>query len=105
MKGGLYRKVKPEVKTEEDTISRQAAVEICEKTIDLWNGQLGSGALMAVKERMQSLPSAESRRKMGKWIDTDNYYQRWKCSICGGHTRDAKPPYCPNCGAKMEECG
>lgn len=37
----------------------------------------------------------------GKWIDTDNYYQRWKCSVCGNHTRDAEPNYCPNCGANM----
>ena len=37
----------------------------------------------------------------GKWIDTDNYYQRWKCSVCGCHTRDAAPNFCPNCGANM----
>ena len=37
----------------------------------------------------------------GKWIDTDNYYQRWKCSVCGCHTRDAEPNFCPNCGADM----
>ena len=43
----------------------------------------------------------EPERKKGEWIDTDNYYQRWKCSECGCHTRDAKPNYCPNCGADM----
>ena len=37
-----------------------------------------------------------------RWIDTDNYYQRWKCSACGCHTRDAAPDFCPNCGAEME---
>ena len=37
----------------------------------------------------------------GKWVDTDNYYQRWKCSVCGCHTRDAAPNFCPNCGADM----
>lgn len=41
------------------------------------------------------------RKKTGHWIDTDNYYQRWKCSECGCHTRDAEPNYCPNCGADM----
>ena len=40
---------------------------------------------------------------MGRWIDTDNYYQRWKCSVCDSHTRDARPPFCPNCGADMRE--
>ena len=42
------------------------------------------------------------RHQKGHWIDTDNYYQRWKCSECGCyHTRDAEPNYCPSCGAKM----
>lgn len=50
---------------------------------------------------------AEEQERMvevrhGRWIDTDNYYQRWKCSVCGSHTRDARPPFCPNCGAKMD---
>ena len=52
--------------------------------------------------RYLHLPSAEPEQKTGHWIDTDNYYQRWKCSECGCHTRDAEPNYCPNCGAKME---
>lgn len=45
--------------------------------------------------------SIEPEQKTGHWIDTDNYYQRWKCSECGCHTRDAEPNYCPNCGADM----
>ena len=44
----------------------------------------------------------EAESKHGKWIDTPNYYQRWKCSLCGCHTRDAVPNYCPNCGARMD---
>ena len=40
-------------------------------------------------------------RKKGCWIDTDNYFYRWKCSKCGYHTRDAEPNYCPNCGVEM----
>lgn len=43
-----------------------------------------------------------SEPKQGHWIDTDNYYMRWKCSLCGCHTRDAQPAFCPYCGAKME---
>ena len=39
----------------------------------------------------------------GKWIDTDNYYRRWKCSECGSHTKEAQPPFCPYCGAKMDK--
>lgn len=52
---------------------------------------------------LNALPSAEAERKKGHWIDTDNYYQRWKCSECGCHTRDAEPNYCPNCGTDMRE--
>lgn len=50
------------------------------------------------------MPSAcqTTKGKTGHWIDTDNYYQRWKCSECGYHTRDAEPNYCPHCGTKME---
>ena len=39
----------------------------------------------------------------GHWIDTDNYYQRWRCSVCGCHTRDAEPNFCSSCGAEMDE--
>lgn len=36
------------------------------------------------------------------WIDTENYYRRWRCSACSGHTKEAHPPFCPFCGAKMD---
>lgn len=55
-----------------------------------------------IKRRLSLSPSAEPERMTGHWIDTDNYYQRWKCSECGCHTRDAEPNYCPHCGTKME---
>ena len=55
-----------------------------------------------VEEMIDSIPAADVRPVvMGRWIDTDNYYQRWKCSVCDSHTRDARPPFCPNCGADM----
>ena len=38
----------------------------------------------------------------GKWIDTDNYFYRWKCSACGRHTKDVLPNYCGWCGARMD---
>lgn len=54
-------------------------------------------------DNLRSIPSADVQPvRHGRWIDTDNYYMRWKCSECGNHTRDARPPYCPNCGAKMD---
>lgn len=57
----------------------------------------------AFKHDVYDAPTIELERKIGHWIDTDNYYQRWKCSECGCHTRDAEPNYCPHCGTKMGE--
>ena len=42
-----------------DTISRQAALNICKGAIDLWHGQLGEGALVAVRDRISELPSVQ----------------------------------------------
>ena len=48
-------------------------------------------------------------RKHGHWKRTDRYW--WECSVCGGKNwigrlREAdscKTPYCPHCGAEMDE--
>ena len=87
-----------------DLISRQDAIDILTSAVERCKGIYGDlgGAVSGAREFIKSLPSAEPERKTGHWIDTDNYYQRWKCSECGCHTRDAEPNYCPNCGAKME---
>ena len=42
-----------------DCISRQAAIDICNSAIDLWHGQLGEGALVAVQDKISGLPSAQ----------------------------------------------
>lgn len=42
-----------------DLIDRQTAVSICDNAIDLWNGQLGVGALVAVRDAIKALPSAQ----------------------------------------------
>ena len=60
------------------------------------------GAINMIRGNLKRMPTIEPERKIGKWMDTENYYQRWKCSVCGCHTRDAKPPYCSHCGARME---
>ena len=55
-------------------------------------------------QRISAIPAADVRPvKHGRWIDTDNYFQRWRCSVCEKHTRDVVPPFCPNCGAVMDE--
>lgn len=63
----------------------------------------GEWKMVVYADDIDAAPTVEAKPvRHGKWIDTPNYYQRWKCSLCGCHTRDAAPNYCPNCGAKME---
>lgn len=45
--------------TTSDYISRQAAIDICNNVIDLWQGQLGEGALVAIKNAINNLPSVQ----------------------------------------------
>ena len=79
-----------------DCISREAAIELLKMALDDdWEPEYAA-------DRLSEIPAADVRPVVrGKWIDTDNYYQRWKCSACGCHTRDAAPNFCPNCGADM----
>ena len=43
-------------------------------------------------------------RPKGKWIIHEDWHPncRYGCSICGSLTNE-RTPYCPNCGAEMEE--
>jgi len=52
--------------------------------------------------RLLSLAVEAVEVRHGRWIDTNNYFYRWKCSICGSHTKDALPNYCGWCGACMD---
>jgi len=68
-------------------------------------------------ERLDALPSAEPKRKKGKWIEKEvstvskckvKELQSAKCSVCGKyHTTPylyyfGNYKYCPNCGAEMK---
>jgi rubrerythrin len=95
-----------------DFISREVALDRIRDYIEEYSWHTDehgfhSPEWCAMKEAemvLTDLPAADVRPVVrGRWIDTDNYYQRWKCSACGCHTRDAAPSFCPNCGAKMEE--
>lgn len=43
----------------DDLISRKAAIDVCNYAIDLWHGQLGEGIVIAVRKRIEELPSAQ----------------------------------------------
>ena len=56
--------------------------------------------------RIRDLPSVDVVQVVhAYWIDTENYYRRWRCSACSGHTKEAHPQFCPFCGAKMDAQG
>ena len=111
---GNLPSVQPEKRTEErtethacDLIDRQAAIDICANAIDLWHGQIGEGALVAVRDKIAELTPAEP--KEGRWIEISSIIHTYKCSVCGrllvnvadGRNNVSKHyPYC-HCGADM----
>lgn len=54
---------------------------------------------VAVKRIMECTEAKRVRH--GKWLDADDGID-WTCSICG-HDAWANTPFCPNCGARMDE--
>ena len=44
---------------EDDYISRQEAIDVCNYAIDLWHGQLGEGIVIAVRKKIAELPSVQ----------------------------------------------
>ena len=92
-----------------DLISRQAAIDALNGEINITgraNAEAVRGYVRLVKDRLERLPSAQPERKMGEWILAED---GWYCSVCELYPPfDCDPeekgiPYCPNCGAKMDE--
>ena len=100
-----------------DLIDRQAAID------DLWSiyGIDDVLCMDAVVDMLENLPSSdtEQRAENAQWIEREVFdnvdyeipqWQSMKCSNCGKyHTTPYKyklnpAQYCPNCGARMENC-
>ncbi len=82
-----------------DLISRQAAVDVAQKTIE------NPRVLDRVMLKLYELPSAQPEQKKGKWVlktldDGNGEFQLYECSSCGIYT-PSRRPFCCNCGAKM----
>ena len=103
----------------EDTISRQAVIDIITFE-DKWlfdaNGHNANThiAFSGLESRVKALPSVTPQQKMGRWIKYgiprcgEQHYQCTSCEyyINFGqwgelYTKEFK--FCPNCGAKMVE--
>lgn len=88
----------------DDLISRQAALDA------IWeifcNRQLDSDrwVLADVREKIESIPTAQTERKKGKWV-LDNLNDGnglvYHCTCCNWLTRHDKYAFCPNCGSDM----
>lgn len=92
-----------------DLISRQAAIRAyCEYECGkgMIRGKCGCDDCGTI---FDGIPSAQPERKKGKWMhDKDDSLISGYCSRCGWEsiimeTDVADMPFCPNCGAKMEE--
>lgn len=92
----------------DDLIRRQAAIDAIEKTYGSIAYQEDGFTRSDAIDILKSLPSAQTKRNPGKWIEhhepyTWMGYTYWTCSECGFGEDDNKvrSNYCPNCGADM----
>ena len=79
----------------EDCISRQAVIDACDQSINLFEAV----------DRIKELPPVTPQPKTGYWIvEVWNNKEHHTCSSCQ-HVVDYEPcyHYCPYCGAKMVE--
>ena len=100
---GLFKNLK---KSDDDLISRQAAIEALKRAEALTR----AFGYHNVIETIRDVPTAEPKK--GKW---ERHYSRpnvyadlfWYCSECGYKNDENYAPvyhhYCPNCGARLTE--
>ena len=98
-------------------IDRQAAIDICAIAIDLWHEQLGEGVLIAVRDKIKELPSAQPEQTNCEYCHTDRdgyvfpleknshaFIDRDKIVLkANGWRGEAKIKYCPICGRRLTD--
>ena len=91
----------------EDTIYRQAAIDVLEHKKDKKaKGDMGWFYNKIIQNDIDALIQLPSARPKGKWIfnprdGIEAMFTKPKCSVCGFESADGLN-YCPNCGAEME---
>ncbi len=63
----------------------------------LWEKWVRITAIKKEIESREEMPTVDAERH-GRWVMDKGYNE---CSICG--CNEVITPYCPNCGAKMDE--
>lgn len=87
----------------DDTISRQAAIEALGEEPEVWTGkdEYAQGLNNQWHYDVNALKALPSTERRGRWEPYLNEGLIVKCSVCG--SRYIEPwNYCPNCGARME---
>ena len=104
-----------------DLIDRQAAIDalaeqiaLCDKALntfgismkDEYAVKVEKASLVAYKEQLESIPSAQPKRKTGRWLpDNRPGGGFWVCSCCKfpseAFAANVLYKFCPNCGADM----
>ena len=97
-----------------DLILRQDAISALKALEESAPTAQHVSAIFDCEDTIRALPSAEPKRKKGKWIDGMLYYdfdesewEKVKCSVCENYVtkqifyHDNKYHYCPYCGADM----
>lgn len=87
----------------DDLISRQEAIKaLTQLRLKTMEKHEDVSKIWECEDAIVQCPSTQPEKKTGVWE-----YRRsgiYYCSICGYDAMsDAISPYCPNCGAKMEE--
>lgn len=93
--------IQPEIKIDEDIISRQQAIEALEtvKTVKAENGELYIAKINA-QMKLEILPSAQPKHRIGHW-EGNQPNGRYRCSECGCLSISNDDNFCFNCGADM----
>lgn len=95
-----------------DLIDRQQAIDALGEEPEVWedDDEYGMGQRSEwcyIKETIEKLPTAHSKRKKGKWINhrKDDGHNIADCDQCGNAIQwfdgDEIPRYCCMCGADM----
>jgi len=100
---GLNRKLEPKGVEQyidsiaeecEDCISRQAAMDACDQSINY----------LDATDRIRALPSVTPAQKTGYWIIVNERAGIYRCGVCN-ELSCCSSFYCHNCGTKMEQYG
>lgn len=83
-----------------DLISRKALIEELKKSRK-YHAQNGRELelLCRCENIVNEQPSIELPK--GEWIDVEEFYFDYKCSLCGGLS-EFDTPFCQHCGARMK---